>query len=179
MTRFAVVLAVSASVLSGGCAAISTRSLAGGVRATSAEGGLEGKISAGPSRLLQSQPVDVPFLLHLEYQRPPYDLTLRVKDTQREFETLEIREVRVRYETQPEQTVTLRQKVEPFEDAYDSRDVFVHVLEALPRHAPVEVTITADAIRPDGTRVPLEFQEQFSPSSLDWIGDWFSWVTSA
>lgn len=121
----------------------------------------------------------MPFVLHLEYQRPPFDLTLRVKDTQRQFKTLEIREVRVRYETQLERTITPRQRVERFEDGCDSREVFVSFLDALPRHAPVKVLITADAVRPDGTREPLEFQEQFSPSSLDWIGDWFSGATSA
>ncbi|AMV20813.1 hypothetical protein VT03_23125 [Planctomyces sp. SH-PL14] len=71
MPRFAVVLAAMASMISGGCAAISTRSLAGGAQAASTDEGLKGTISTGPSRFLQSEPVDVPFLLHLEYQRPP------------------------------------------------------------------------------------------------------------
>jgi hypothetical protein len=179
MPRFAVVLAAMASMISGGCAAISTRSLAGGAQAASTDEGLKGTISTGPSRFLQSEPVDVPFLLHLEYQRPPYDLTLRVEDAQRQFEAFEVREVRIRYETQPERTITPRQTVERFEEGHDGQEVFVHILDALPRHAPVDVTITAEAIRPDGTRVPLEFQERFSPNSLDWIGDWFSWATSA
>lgn len=145
----------------------------------SAEAGLEGTISAGPSRFLQSEPFDVPFLIHFEYQRPPYRLTLRVKDTQRQFETLEIHSIRIRYETEPERTVTYPRKVDQFEDGHDGQEVFVHLWDALPRHAPVEVIITADAIRPDGGRVALEFEEKLSPSSLDWMGDWFSWAASA
>ncbi len=123
MPRFAVVLAVIASILSGGCAAISTRSLAGGARATSAEGGTRGDDLRGsvpiPAERAGRRAVCPSSGIPAAPFRPDPP---RVKDTQRQFETLEIREVRVRYETQPERTITPRQRVERFEDGCDSRE---------------------------------------------------------
>lgn len=179
MTRLMFVMSVSFSLFLGGCAAVSRRSLTSGASPVSAGDGLEGMISAQPLRLFQGEPIDVMFLVHLEYERPPYMLTLRVKDTQNHFEALDVRLVRIRYQGEPERTVTPSQRVTRFEDEYDCREATVRAWDALPSHASVEVIITADAIQPNGKRVPVEFRETLSPSSMDWMGNWFSWAASA
>lgn len=162
-----------------GCAIVSNRSFSSGESHLEADSGLRHTITTYPGAMFSSESIDLPPLLHISYQRPPFNISLHVEDTFQSFERLEITSVTIQYDGEEPQSVVPDKSVIKFEMGYLDYPEIRQNIGEVDRHKKVTVTVKATAIRINGTAVELELSETFHPTSFHRATDWFSWIVSS
>ena len=127
--------------------------------------------NAGAVNAFCRDPLLIPFLAYVEYQGPPFLVTLEITDDENRLETVHVNRVTLLRENGQQENLSIPQSFCSFRDEGDGRKAVFPVLENLNRHEPLEIRVEIVLRKPDGTQVEFQISGRLVPETRQGMTD--------
>lgn len=127
--------------------------------------------NSGAVNAFWREPLLIPFVAYVDYQGPPFLVTLEIRDDENRLETVLVNRVVLLQENGEQEDLPVPQAFCSFRDEGGGRKAVFPVLENLGRHEPLEVRVDIALRKPDGTEVEFQISGRLVPETRQGMTD--------